>query len=55
METVDILIIGASFAGVTLGHHLPSDLKTVILDRKTRLYVEHFYSLTNLDLKVLLQ
>jgi flavin-dependent dehydrogenase len=37
METVDILIIGASFAGVTLGHHLPANLKTIIFDRKTRL------------------
>jgi flavin-dependent dehydrogenase len=37
MEHVDILIVGASFAGVSLGHHLPSNLKAVILDRKTRL------------------
>lgn len=37
METCDILIIGASFSGLTLGHHLPSHLKIIIFDRKTRL------------------
>ncbi len=37
METTDILIIGASFSGLTLGHHLPPSLQAVILDRKTLL------------------
>ncbi len=37
METTDVVIVGASFAGLTMGHHLPSNLKTIILDRKTRL------------------
>lgn len=35
MEAVDVLIIGASFSGLTLGHHLPHTIKSVILDRKT--------------------
>jgi flavin-dependent dehydrogenase len=37
MESCDVLIIGASFSGLTLGHHLPANLKTVIFDRKTLL------------------
>src|SRR3989338_1206773 len=37
METCDVVIVGASFAGLTLGHHLPQGLRTIILDRKTRL------------------
>lgn len=30
----DIVIIGASFAGLSLAHHLPADLKVLILDMK---------------------
>jgi flavin-dependent dehydrogenase len=37
METTDILIIGASFSGLTLGHHLPKEHRATIIDRKTRL------------------
>ncbi len=37
METYDIAIIGASFAGLTMGCHLPTGTTAVILDRKTRL------------------
>jgi flavin-dependent dehydrogenase len=37
MEQCDVVIVGASFSGLTLGHHLPPHLKTIILDRKTRL------------------
>ncbi len=37
METTDILIVGASFSGLTLAHHLPPSLQAVILDRKTLL------------------
>lgn len=37
MESIDILIVGASFSGLTLAHHLPPNLKTVVLDRKTLL------------------
>lgn len=37
MQTVDILIVGASFSGLTLAHHLPSSLKTLVIDRKTLL------------------
>lgn len=35
METCDIVIIGASFSGLSTAHHLPQSLKTIILDRKT--------------------
>jgi flavin-dependent dehydrogenase len=37
MENCDIVIVGASFAGLTMGCHLPSSVRAVILDRKTRL------------------
>lgn len=37
MEQYDILIVGASFSGLTLAHHLPHNLKTLIVDQKTRL------------------
>lgn len=37
MNTPDIVIIGASFAGLTLAHHLPKHLKVLILDRKLKL------------------
>ncbi len=33
----DILIVGASFSGLTLAHHLPHNLKTLVIDQKTRL------------------
>lgn len=38
----DIVIIGASFAGLALAHHLPKDLKVLMLDKKNSLdaYVE---------------
>ncbi|KKP37334.1 MAG: hypothetical protein UR27_C0007G0083 [Candidatus Peregrinibacteria bacterium GW2011_GWA2_33_10] len=32
--TYDIIIIGASFSGLTLAHHLPKNLKILILDKK---------------------
>lgn len=38
----DIVIIGASFAGLTLAHHLPKNLKVLVLDMKQSMdqYVE---------------
>ncbi len=33
----DIVIIGASFAGLTLAHHLPKEMKVLILDMKQSL------------------
>lgn len=33
----DVIIVGASFAGLTLAKHLPSDLRILILDRKKEL------------------
>lgn len=38
----DVVIIGASFAGLTLAHHLPKEMKVLILDMKHNLdqYVE---------------
>lgn len=33
----DIVIIGASFSGLTLAHHLPRNLKVLILDKKKKL------------------
>ncbi|QQR54697.1 NAD(P)/FAD-dependent oxidoreductase [Candidatus Peregrinibacteria bacterium] len=50
----DVVIIGASFAGLSLAHHLPSHLKVLILDMKrelnqsvesTGLITEHTYQL----------
>ncbi len=35
--TYDIVIIGASFAGLTLAHHLPKHLKVLVLDMKSSL------------------
>ena len=32
----DIVIIGASFAGLTLAHHLPENLKVLIIEKKSR-------------------
>lgn len=32
--TYDVIIIGASFAGLTLAHHLPRELQVLILDMK---------------------
>jgi len=37
MEYTDVIIIGASFSGLTLAHHLPGNLDVVVIDRKTRL------------------
>jgi len=37
MHQTDIIIIGASFSGLTLAHHLPDSIQSVVLDRKTRL------------------
>jgi len=37
MEKVDVLVIGAGFAGLTFGHHLPTNYRVVILDGKSRL------------------
>jgi flavin-dependent dehydrogenase len=34
MEKTDVIIIGASFAGLTATHHLPDRLRVVILDQK---------------------
>jgi digeranylgeranylglycerophospholipid reductase len=34
MKNYDIVIIGASFAGLTLAHHLPRNLKVLVLDMK---------------------
>ncbi|HLD60843.1 MAG TPA: NAD(P)/FAD-dependent oxidoreductase [Patescibacteria group bacterium] len=36
MEQFDVIIVGASFSGLTLGHHLPNNLRVLILDRKTK-------------------
>ena len=33
----DVVIIGASFSGLTLAHHLPKDLKVLVLDMKKNL------------------
>lgn len=33
----DVVIVGASFAGLTLAHHLPKDLKVLVLEQKKRL------------------
>jgi len=33
----DIVIVGASFSGLTLAHHLPKDLKVLVLDLKKSL------------------
>lgn len=35
--TYDIIIIGASFSGLTLAHHLPKELKVLILDHKKKI------------------
>ncbi len=37
VETVDIIVVGACFAGLSFGHHISSRYKTVIIDRKTKL------------------
>lgn len=42
----DIVIIGASFSGLTLAHHLPSHLKVLIVDRKKTL--DYFVESTGL-------
>lgn len=42
----DIVIIGASFSGLTLAHHLPSHLKILIIDRKKTL--DYFIESTGL-------
>jgi flavin-dependent dehydrogenase len=34
MENFDVLIVGASFSGLTLAHHLPKHLKVLIVDLK---------------------
>lgn len=34
MENFDVLIVGASFSGLTLAHHLPKHLKVLIVDAK---------------------
>lgn len=38
----DVVIVGASFSGLTLAHHLPKDLKVLVLDSKKNLdaYIE---------------
>ncbi len=50
----DVVIIGASFAGLSLAHHLPPSVKVLILDMKralnadvesTGLITEHTYQL----------
>ncbi len=33
----DVIIVGASFAGLTLAHHLPKHLRVLVIDRKTAL------------------
>lgn len=33
----DLIIIGASFAGLAMAHHIPPDLKVLVLDRKSSL------------------
>src|SRR6185295_19213749 len=33
----DVIIVGASFAGLALAHHLPRSLRVLILDRKRAL------------------
>ena len=35
--TYDIIIIGAGFAGLTLAHHLPPNLKILVVERKNKL------------------
>lgn len=37
MENFDIVIVGASFSGLSLAHHLPKSLRILILDGKTEL------------------
>ncbi|HBU06850.1 MAG TPA: hypothetical protein DEB09_02095 [Candidatus Magasanikbacteria bacterium] len=37
MEKYDVIIIGAGFSGLTLAHHLPTNLKVLVLDRKSAL------------------
>ncbi|MFZ2189237.1 MAG: NAD(P)/FAD-dependent oxidoreductase [Candidatus Magasanikiibacteriota bacterium] len=37
MEQYDVIIIGAGFSGLTLAHHLPHDLRVLVLDRKQAL------------------
>lgn len=34
MESYDVVIIGASFSGLTLAHHLPQSLRVLIIDTK---------------------
>ncbi|MFA5947289.1 MAG: NAD(P)/FAD-dependent oxidoreductase [Patescibacteria group bacterium] len=34
MENFDVLIVGASFSGLTLAHHLPKHLKVLVVDAK---------------------
>ena len=33
----DIIIVGASFSGLSLAHHLPKNLKILVVDRKPKL------------------
>lgn len=37
METCDVVVVGACFAGLSFGHHISPNLKTIIIDRKTKL------------------
>lgn len=37
MEYTDVVVVGASFSGLTLGHHLPQSCKVIIIDRKPSL------------------
>jgi flavin-dependent dehydrogenase len=45
-DTYDIVIIGASFAGLTLAHHLPAHLRVLVLDKKPAL--DYFIESTGL-------
>lgn len=45
-EQYDIVIVGASFAGLTLAHHLPSHFRVLVLDKKPT--IDHYIESTGL-------
>lgn len=45
-NTYDIVIVGASFAGLTLAHHLPSHFRVLVLDKKPT--IDHYIESTGL-------
>ena len=52
-KNYDVIIIGASFSGLTLAHHLPKDLNVLILDKKKNL--DSFVETTGLITEVTYQ